>query len=169
MKNELRVIPKKNYIILGVVLIFTIFLLYYFYLWVDAYNESRINRPILNRYMEVINYNELDNYIIENPDTIIYVSVLENEKIREFEIDLKNSFKNDEINSELLYLNITDEVKDANILADIKKRYSLNSLSLADVPCVLTFESGIITRIYSIKDNEYDLLKFKDFINSVGE
>ena len=69
----------------------------------------------------------------------------------------------------MLYLNITDEVKDANILADIKKRYSLNSLSLADVPCVLTFESGIITRIYSIKDNEYDLLKFKDFINSVGE
>ena len=61
-------------------------------MWVDVYKESKINIPIMDRYMSVINYNELDNYIVENPDTIVYVSVLENEKIREFEKQLKNKY-----------------------------------------------------------------------------
>ena len=32
--------------------------------------------------MTVINYNELDNYLVENPNTIVYVSVLEDETMR---------------------------------------------------------------------------------------
>ena len=165
--SELRIIPFKNYVILGVVLVVTMFLLYYFCLWVDAYNESKINRPILNRYMEVINYNELDNYVVENPDTIIYVSVLENEKIREFEIQVKDLFKDDEITNELLYLDLTSEINDLNIVNEINNKYSLNSLSLVDVPCVLVIDDGLISSIYSVSDNGYDIDKFKSFVNSV--
>ena len=33
MKEELRVIPKKNYFILGVVLLLTVLAVYYFYMW----------------------------------------------------------------------------------------------------------------------------------------
>ena len=42
--------------------------------------------------MEIIkdNYNELSDYVVENPNTIVYVSVLENEEIREFEKKFKN-------------------------------------------------------------------------------
>ena len=53
-------------------------------MWVDVYKESKINIPILDKYMTVINYNELDNYIVENPNTIVYVSILEDENIRKF-------------------------------------------------------------------------------------
>ena len=67
-------------------------------MWVDVYKESKINIPILDKYMTVINYNELDNYIVENPDTIIYVSVLEDEKIID-ENNLENKLE------ELLILN----------------------------------------------------------------
>ena len=31
----------------------------------------------------------LDNYLVENPDTIVYVSVLEDEVIRDFEKEFK--------------------------------------------------------------------------------
>ena len=82
-KEELRTIPTKNYIILGVVILVSILLLYYLYLWFDNYNETKLNMPILDKYMEVINYNELSDYLVENPDAIIYVSVLENSNIRE--------------------------------------------------------------------------------------
>jgi len=168
MKNEkLRVIPKKNYIILGIVILITLCLLYYFYMWVDAYNETRLNRPILNKYMEVINYNEIDNYIVENPNTIIYVSVLENEDIRNFEKKLKNSYKDKDIDEEILYLDMTENIKNKNILQEIEYKYSLNSLSMKDVPCVIVFKNGNIDMIYSIRDNHYNIDKFERFIDSI--
>ena len=97
MKEELRVIPKKNYFILGVVLLLTVLAVYYFYMWNKAYNESKINEPVLDKYMTVINYNELEDYLIENPDTIIYTSILEDKDIRSFENRFKNYIRNDKL------------------------------------------------------------------------
>ncbi|MBR7042104.1 MAG: hypothetical protein IKI04_01240, partial [Bacilli bacterium] len=100
-KEELRVIPKKNYIILALVLLLSFLFIYYLYLWFDSYNEAKLNIPIMNKYMEVINYNELSDYLVENPDTIIYVSVLENSDIRNFEKKFKNLFKRHEIDKDI--------------------------------------------------------------------
>ena len=166
-KEELRVIPKKNYIILGVVILFTLFLVYYFYMWFDAYKETKINMPILDKYMDVINYNELEDYLIENPNTIIYVSVLEDEKIREFEKKFKVSLKSNEIEKEILYLDITDDIKDKNIKNDMESRYTINSQSITDVPSILVIEDGILKSIYSIEDNDYSIDEVKLFINNV--
>ena len=166
-KNELRKIPLKNYIILGVVIVVTLFILYYFYLWVDVYKESKINIPIMDRYMSVINYNELDNYIVENPNTIVYVSVLEDEKIRTFEKQLKNKYKDDKIENEVLYMNITDDIKDSSVKNEMVSKYSVNSLNITNVPCVLVFNDGMLKSIYSVKDNGYDIDRFVICLNNI--
>lgn len=168
MKREaFREIPIKNYIILGVVLFITMLILYYFYCWVDVYKESKINIPIMDKYMSVINYNELDNYIVENPDTIIYVSVLEDEKIRGFEKEFKNKYKNKEIDNELLYMNITDDIKDMDIRDEMVSKYSINSLDMTDVPSLLVFNNGELSSIYSVRDNDYDIDRFVLYINNI--
>ena len=168
MKREaFREIPIKNYIILGVVLFITMLILYYFYCWVDVYKESKINIPIMDKYMSVINYNELDNYIVENPDTIIYVSVLEDEKIRGFEKEFKNKYKNKEIENELLYMNITDDIKNKNIKDEMVLKYFVNSLNMTDVPCILVFSDGKISSIYSVSDNDYDINRFIMYLNNI--
>ena len=169
MTKELRVIPKKNYIILTVVVVVTILLTYYFYMWINAYNENKINKPILDKYMEVINYNELDNYITENPNSIIYVSVLEDEKIRNFEKKLKNVLKNKEMDSMILYLDITDDIKKRNVKKEMIDRFSINSISMVDVPCVLVIKDSKLNSIYSVTSNNYSVDKFENFIDSVGE
>ena len=168
MKNEeLRIIPKKNYIILGIIILVTLCLLYYFYMWFDAYNETKLGKPILSKYMEVINYNEIDNYIVENPNTIIYVSILEDENIRKFEKKVKNSYKNNDINAEILYLDMTKDIMNNQILQEIDYKYSLNSLSMKDVPCVIVIENGVLDTIYSIRDNDYNIDKFERFVNNI--
>lgn len=161
-----RKIPLKNYIILGVILIVTFSLLYYFYLWFDKYEETKLNRPILTKYMDVINYNELDNYLVENPDTIIYVSVLNNEKIRDFEKQLKQKFKDNLIDNSLLYLDITNSSnKDKENMEEL---YYLNNLNILDVPCVLIFSSGELVSIYSVSDNDYNIDNFVMFVNQIN-
>ena len=167
MDDKLRKIPVKNYIILGGIIVVTLFILYYFYCLVDVYKESKINIPILDKYMMVINYNELDNYIVENPNTIVYVSVLENEEIRGFEKKLKNKYKSNSVNNEILYMNITNELKDKNIKNEMVNEYYLNSLNITDVPCVLVFNEGILTSIYSVVDNGYDIEKFMMYVNNI--
>ena len=134
LNKEIRKVPFKNYIILGVVMVVTILLLYYFYMWVDIYKESKINIPIMDKYMNVINYNELDNYLVENPNTILYVSILDNEEIRTFEKKFKNEFKNKKINNELLYMNLTVELSDKNISNELENKYYIKDLSIVDVP-----------------------------------
>jgi len=162
-----RRIPIKNYIILGVVILFTILLLYYFYMWVDVYKESKMNIPILDKYMSVINYNEFDNYLVENPNTIVYVSVLEDEDIREFEKKLKNKYKNRKVNNEVLYMNVTNDIKDNDLKNEMKEKYYLNNLNIIDVPCVLVFNGGRLASIYSVSDNDYNVDKFVVYINNI--
>lgn len=161
-----RNIPLKNYIILGVILIITFSLLYYFYLWFDKYEETKLNRPILTKYMDVINYNELDNYLVENPDAIIYVSVLNNTKIRDFEKQLKQKFKDDAIDNSLLYLDITNTSKKEK--EDMEELYYFNNLNILDVPCVLTFSSGELVSIYSVSDTGYNIDSFVMFVNQIN-
>lgn len=167
MNNTLRKIPVKNYIILGVVIFITLFILYYFYMWVDVYKESKINIPIMDKYMRVINYNEFSDYLIENPDTIVYVSVLEDEKIREFEKKFKNKYRENEIENEILYMNITDDIKDKNVRNEMSLKYFVNSLNMTDVPCVLVFSDGKISSIYSVSDNDYDINRFVVYLNNI--
>ena len=166
-KDELRKIPVKNYIILGAVIVVTIFLLYYFYMWVDVYKESKVNIPIMDKYMAVINYNELDNYVVENPDTIVYVSVLENDEIREFEKKFKSKYKNDLIDNDILYMNVTEDISDKSVKDGMVSKYFVNGLNITDVPCVLVFKNGILKSIYSVKDNDYDIDRFTIYINNI--
>ena len=168
MDNEkLRVIPKKNYLILGIIIIITILLVYYMYMWSVTYNETKLNIPILDKYMEVINYNELDDYLVEMPNTVIYVSILENSEIREFEKKFKNVVKNNKLNMNVLYMDITDDIKNNIIKNEMDMKYTIGNKKMSDVPSVVVIENGVLRDIYSIKDNNYDQNEVMSFINKI--
>ena len=63
-KEKLREIPLKNYIYLFLNLLGSFLLLIYINNWYNTYNKNKLNIGIMNDYLTVINYNELDNYII---------------------------------------------------------------------------------------------------------
>lgn len=162
-----RDIPLKNYIILGVIILVTLLLLYYFYMWVDLYKESRNNYPIMDKYMTVIYYNELNDYLVENPDTLVYVSVLEDDEIREFEKKFKNKFRNNDIDIDMLYMDITIWINDNKFIDEVSRKYSLNNLSMLSVPCILNFNGGELSSIYSIKDNDYNLDSLISYLDNI--
>ena len=163
-RDELRKIPIKNYVILGVVIIVTMLILYYFYLWVDVYKESKINIPIMDKYMTVINYNELDNYLVENPNTIVYVSVLEDEGIRNFEQKFKKYINDNELSNKMLYLDLTEVSKDINLYSELINKYRVKKKSIGDVPCLLLFKEGKLDKIYPINEKKYNLNEITFFL-----
>lgn len=154
MKKE-KEIPFKNYIILAVILIFTILLVVYLFNWQSIYQKNKLQEPILDKYLMVINYNELDDYLVENKEAIVYVSVLNDEKIRMFENKFKNLIIKNDLNNKVLYLNLTNES------VEINKKYLSN---LSEVPTLIIFDEGKVVENYSIKDNNYDIKAFEKFL-----
>jgi len=159
-----KTIPKKNYVILGLVIIGTFFFMYYIYMWYDAYLDTKTSKPILDRYMEVINFNELDDYLIENNDAIIYVSVLEDSEIRSFEKKLKALFKSHSIDKDILYMDVTNNKM---VVDTVLSKYSNGTISNGDVPMILVIEGGVLRNVYNIKSNNYDIELVKLFINGI--
>ena len=157
-KNE-RNIPRKNYIYLLLVLIFSLMVMYYFYLWHKSYKESLLNTEVLNEYLDVINFNEIDDYIMENKNAIIYVSVLGSEDINKFELKFINTIKENNLRNVILYMNVSDYDKSV-----IDNKFKNNS----SYPYFVVYTDGVITGRYDISKNGYSTKKVIKYLNRVG-
>lgn len=168
MNKIKREVPVKNYIILAIVILISLLLVFYFYLWYLTYEESKLNSQIIDRYLQVINYNELDNYIQENKNAYIYVSVLENQEIRDFELKFKTLVIDKSLKDSILYLDLTNVYNDKKTLQSAQKEYSLEKKNISNVPCILVFKNGYLDEIYDIKENKYDIDLVYEFLNKQG-
>lgn len=158
--KENKNIPYKNYIILSIILIVSIFVVIYFYKWYDELKRNNINTPVMNEYLSTINYNEIDTYLVENQDVIIYASSLDDKNTRRFEKKLKKIVKKYTFNNTILYLDLTDNNKSIN---NIIQKYHITS-----TPCIIIFESGEIKDIYNIKDYNYDVELLVSYLRIKG-
>lgn len=160
MKKE-KEIPLKNYILLSIVLILTIVVVIYFFLWKNTYEKSKLQTPILDDYLLIINYNELNNYLVENKDAIIYISKLNNENIRLFENKFKNIINKNNLNNKILYLDLTEELKENNIVKEINKKYGKE---MTEVPTIVIIKDGKISSSYNIKENKYNIKLLEKYL-----
>ena len=160
MKKE-KEIPLKNYILLSIVLILTIVVVIYFFLWKNTYEKSKLQTPILDDYLLVINYNELNNYLVESKDAIIYVSKLNDESIRLFENKFKNIINKNNLNNKILYLDLTEELKENNIVKEINKKYGKE---MTEVPTIVIIKDGKISSSYNIKENKYNIKLLEKYL-----
>lgn len=159
MKKE-REIAFKNYIILALVLIITIIGVIYIFMWYSSKEKSKLELPILDDYIMSINYNELNDYIVENKDAVIYTSVLNDVNIRLFENKFKNVIIKNNLNSSILYLDLTNEIKDNNVLLKMEKKYGTK----VDIPSVMVFRDGALTDVYNIKEDNYNIKKLEKYL-----
>ena len=160
MKKE-KEIPLKNYILLSIVLILTIVVVINLFLWKNTYEKSKLQTPILDDYLLVINYNELNNYLVENKDAIIYVSKLNDESIRLFENKFKNIINKNNLNNKILYLDLTEELKENNIVKEINKKYGKE---MTEIPSIIIIKDGKISSSYNIKENKYNIKLLEKYL-----
>jgi len=95
-----RVVPVKNYIILIIVVIASILLTFFLTnVYKDRLNDN-ISRTVMYDFLSQVNNDELENYLLENPNTIIYYASSSDVSLNEFEEKFKELIiKYDLINS----------------------------------------------------------------------
>lgn len=154
-------IPFKNYIILSILLIITIMLVIYLFNLQKIYNQNKLQEPILDKYLMIINYNELDDYLTENKDAIVYVSILKDEKVRIFENKFKNVIVNNSLNNKILYLNLTNEINSKEKKQLLKAKYGED---IINVPSILIFKEKEIDSSFNIKENSYNIKLLEKYL-----
>lgn len=160
-KNNKREVPVKNYIKLGIILLISILALFYLYLWYRTYEENRLNTPIMDNYLSIINYNELNDYLTENKNATIYLSKLNDNDIRSFEKEFKLIIQDNALKNKILYLDLTNEL-DQNNEITITNNYSINENNL---PMIVIIENSQVKKTYNIKENNYDENKLETFLD----
>lgn len=151
-------IPTKNYICLTLIIICTIAITYYLYLWLVAYKELD-TQSILEQHLQVINYNDINNYVIENNDSFLYITN-KNKDYSKFENDLYNLIKKYNLFQDVLYLDISDNIKNGN--------FTINNFTFKQYPIFVLYDDGNITSIYDIKANSFDTEKIEMYLESIG-
>lgn len=105
MSKENKTIKPKNYIILGVTIIITVIAVFYMRSWYITTKEYYATNSVMLDAINEINVEELDNYILENPKFILYVSSGQNGNIKSFEKQMKKIVVDEELENITLYLN----------------------------------------------------------------
>lgn len=153
-------ISLKNYIYLLVMIVLFLGSLYYLYAWFIIYKNDLKNGLIISSYIQGINYNDLENYIVENDNVTLYVFSTDNEYNNDFENMLTNIIVDNNLQKKLIYLDVSDNFNDG--------KYNITNIEFKNTPLFVTFNSGEIINSYDVKTHNYDINKVENYSESVG-
>jgi len=137
-------IPRKNYIkVISMFVIVIVASLVCSHLYFK--NQEHVKTiPVLRGVVnEIKSAKELDNYIMENNDALIYVGVASDNNCRELEEELITLLKKNNLLEEVVYLNISDfnDKEKNDFYADFNKKYGDKKV-LDNYPAFIIFNEG---------------------------
>ncbi|MBQ9318149.1 MAG: hypothetical protein IJR82_00760 [Bacilli bacterium] len=139
----MRDIPKKNYFILLIMILSVVAITI---VLMNAYNNRVKKTSIMYNYLSEIKENDLDAYLIENPNIVIYIAD---------KYDLSNNQVEKKLKKKMIKLNISDYFVFLNLNNDMDFINQLNEKYYGNVeknlPVIVVFEDG------KIKESFYDL------------
>lgn len=144
----MRKIPLKNYFILALVVILSGIIVYFlgnFYIDKKKYDEKE--NHVLS-FLKEIYVEDFENFIIENPDTIIYINRSDNSKNKKIEKKLKKDIIKRNYEQDIIYIDSTDITGD---FINILNNYIENKLSI--LPNVIIVKDGKISNVMYINSN----------------
>ena len=162
MKKEVRKIPKKNYVFVCLILLVTIIFLGYFTFWYKSNQEYYKNNSVMSGYLSEIQENgvidNLTNYVLDNPNTLLYVSFGNDSSVKGFEDEFKRLIVTKNISSNFIYIDL-NYVTDKNFVSNIKNSFfseelKNKNLKLEKQSILFVFEGGkIVDVLYSNRQN----------------
>ena len=155
-KEELRKIPIKNYVITVVIFIVSISFAIFLRNWYKSYQDYEKTIPVLSGVVSEVRYNEIDNYISDNQNAIIYIGVATDDNCRKLEKSLKKVIEKRHLKEKIVYFNITDVADKELLLKEFNDKYAVED-KIYTYPAIILIEDGKVADFRS-KNASKDLL-----------
>ena len=155
----MRQIPKKNYYILVILLVITVLITL---LLASLYSNQEKVVASFYEYSNKISSKEFDQFIIENPDAIIYISDKYNLEYKNVEQKLQNRL--DELGLKKNFVFIDKKDVNKKFIKKIKNKYEIN-IKVEEIPVMLVIiDNKVVKNIKVDKNIEIDrLIEYEDF------
>lgn len=161
-KMQKRDIPLKNYIILLMIFLFTILLVFYLASWYNTSKEYYKNNSILSEYLSELKSDEIDSYLIDNPNVVIYYASAKDETIKSFEKEFKKLIEDNEIKDDIIYVDSSKE-ENANFVSKLNSIYN-NRIDNLIIPNLICIKEGKISRILYSNDTKINKRDARNFL-----
>ncbi len=161
----------KSYLILILVFAIGIGLCIYAFSWYKVIDNNKKNTPIIRGTLTEISSKELDNYILENSNAIIYLCTSDSVRCRNYEKDFKKIIKSKMLQDDIVYVNLTG-VNQVKFVKQFNQKYTYKSKLTTSYPAIIVFEDGqIVDLIEYSKKSILTSKKTIEFLedNHVGE
>ena len=149
-KKEDIVISEKNYIknyaILVAIFVVCFGLTIYFCKWYEVYKEYQKEIPIIRGTLQEIHSDELEHYLVDNPNAIVYMCTSYSDICREYEKKLKRYIAKNDVTDSIVYLNLTNENLE-EFIERFNKKYPSRNVLKGHYPTYVVFCDGVIENV----------------------
>ncbi len=135
--------PMKNYVILGLIYCIVILLVFYFVRWYQAYQSYQNEIPVIRGVLQELGTDEIDHYLQEEPNALLYLCTAEEEKCRTFESQFRYDIKKKGFASTMVYVNLSQEENSQAYLQSFLEKYG-TYVEGDSYPILVQFEDGKI-------------------------
>jgi len=145
MKDNKRVVPKKNYLYLLIMLLIVVFVTFGIVKISKYYDEKKLEKSYFDGYISEVTLEDMRNILTEpSSEMFIIVTEVNNENIYNIEKDIKKVIKRRDIRDNVMFINYTDNKKDLNELNKV-----LGS-DIKNIPAIVYYKNGqVVTSIDS--------------------
>ena len=161
-----RKIPFKNYIIISVILIISVAIVVYLANWYQTTNMYYKNISIIADFIKEVKVSEIDNYITENPDFVIYLAN-KNEILNvKFEKSLKKLITKNDLQKQFIFVD-KSAFDNENFREFITKHGNdIEEFSLND--CIIIIDNQQIKDLIIINESFHDAKMVELFLKENG-
>lgn len=161
-RMEKREIPLKNYLILLVLMVGIVFIVFYLASWYNTAKEYYKNNSILSEYLPEVKCEEMNSFIVDNPEIVIYYASAKDESIKSFEKTFKKMIEKYEINDDIVYMDSSKE-ENSNFLTELNK-ITNKKLDSIIVPNLIYIKDGSVNRVLYTTNSKINEVSVRNFL-----
>ncbi len=158
MKKE-RVVPKKNYLYLLIMIISVVFVTFLIFEINEKYQSRKLESSYLDGYVNKISLNEVNDILTEpSSEMFILVTKTNDEEVYNFEVELAKVIKKNDLRDNFIYIDFTD--------GDIAELNKMLGSNISSIPAIIYLRNGEFVKNI---DSSISKLKVADFQQLLDE
>lgn len=140
-------IPKKNYIILFIMIIFVIAITFIIVKIGNVYNTQKLKKSYLSNYINKVELKDISNILTEpSSELFVFITKTNDENVYNLEKDIKKVIKKHNLRDNFIYIDYSNE-------KDLKKLNESLKTNIKKIPALIYYRDGKVAE--SIDSNEY--------------
>lgn len=161
MKDNKRVVPRKNYLYLLIMLIIVVFITFSIVKIGKYYDEKKLEKSYFDGYISEVTLKDMKNILTEpSSEMFIIITEVNNEEIYRQEKDIKKVIKKRDIRDNIMFIDYTDNKND---LSELNKVLGSN---IKSIPAIIYYKNGELIKTIDSSNGLLNAFEFEKLLDS---